>query len=172
MDSILQGEKVYLRRLEREDLNRTWEWLHRPVVYERIGVHIPFSHSQQEAWFQNLEQSRNKMVFAICRTENNEHIGNVSLDTIDYRHRNARLSIFIASEEMQGKGYGSDALRVLIRYAFEFLNLHRLWCKVDAGEDHLLRFYGALGFEQEGVMRQHEFKHGQYIDKVLLARIR
>ncbi len=172
MDSILQGECIYLRRLERDDLARTWEWLHRPDVYERLGVNIPFSHTQQEAWFQGLEQSRDKIVLAVCRTEDDAHIGNVSLDSIDLRHRNARLSIFIALEETRGKGHGSDALRVLLRYAFEFLNLHRLWCKSDADDPGIVRFYERAGFQREGTLREHEFHGGAYVDKAVWGIVR
>jgi RimJ/RimL family protein N-acetyltransferase len=171
-DSVLQGQCVYLRRLERGDLDRTWEWLHRPDVYERLGVAVPFSHTGQEAWFQGLEQSRDKLVFAVCRTGDNGHIGNVSLDSIDLRHRNARLSVFIASDALRGKGYGSDALRVLVRYAFEYLNLHRLWCKSDADSPDIARFYERAGFLREGTLREHEFHRGAYVDKALWGIVR
>jgi len=172
MDSVLTGEKTYLRSLEREDLSRTWEWMHRPDVYERIGVLVPFSHSQQEVWFENLQKAKDKVVFAICRKEDNEHIGNVSLDAIDHRYRNARISIFLAVPEARGKGYGSDALRILIRYAFDFLNLHRVWCKTDADDESLVRFYQRLGFAREGTLRDHEFKCGRYVDKALWGILR
>lgn len=171
-DNILKGSSVYLRHLERTDLDRTWEWLHRADIHERVGVMVPFSRTKQEAWFASLEQAQDKNVFAVCRIEDDVHIGNASLDMIDLRHRNAGLSIFVADQEIRGKGHGSDALRVLARYAFDYLNLHRIWCKTDADDTRLEYFYTRLGFQAEGVLREHEFRNGVFIDKKLFARIR
>lgn len=167
--SVLTGEKVLLRRLERDDLPRTWGWMHRPEIYERIGVTVPFSPTQQDAWFAKLEQATDKMVFAVCRLEDREHIGNVSLDMLDWRHRNARLSVFIALDGERGRGFGSDALRTLTTYAFSYLGLHKLWCKADAGDPRLRQFYERLGFVQEGLLREHEFKNGAFVDKAIFA---
>ena len=171
MDPIVQGERVYLRRLQRGDLDRTWEWLHRPDIYSKIGVQVPFTKEQQERWFDRLEQDCAKIVFAVCQSADAAHIGNVSLDMIDRRHRNARLSIFIADPSGRGKGSGTEALALLEQYAFSELKLHKIWCKTDAGHPEVLRFYERLGFHQEGVLREHEFKDGVFVDKILLAKI-
>lgn len=166
---ILSGNLTFLRKLEFDDLDRTWQWLHRPDVYRKIGVHIPFSKSEQHRWFEHLEDSRDKLVFAICLKESGEHIGNVSLDMIDWRHRNARFSIFLGDESTRRKGNGSDAIRTLVRYAFAFLNLHKVWCKTDTDDVQVLRFYEKSGFRQEGVLVQHEYRDGKYIDKTLFS---
>jgi len=171
-DCTVRGEHVFLRRLERGDLDRTWEWLHRPDISSKIGVQVPFTREQQEQWFDRLQQDSAKIVFAVCRNSDTAHIGNVSLDMIDLRHRNARLSIFIADSSERGKGAGSEALSLLEQFAFTTLDLHKIWCKTDAGHPEVLRFYERLGFQQEGVMREHELKDGVYVDKLLLAKIR
>ena len=170
--SILHGDKVFLRRLQREDLPRTWEWLHRPDIYERIGVAVPFSPTQQEGWFSRLEQAQDKMVFAVCLTADTRHIGNASLDMIDWRHRNARLSIFVADAAERGQGIGTQALWLLLRYAFDYLNLHRVWCKTPADDPRIRSFYEALGFVNEGRWREHEFSEGSYRDKLVFGILR
>lgn len=171
-EQILTGERVRLRRLEESDLDRTHEWLHRPDVNDKIGVAIPFSKEQQLAWFRTLAGASDKVVFAVCRRGDGSHIGNVSLDTIDRRHRNARLSIFLAEPGERGQGLGSDALRTLCRYAFEGLGLHKVWCKTDADDARVLRFYERLGFVREGTLREHEFKQGRFVDKAIFGLIR
>jgi RimJ/RimL family protein N-acetyltransferase len=169
---VLSGQLAYLRKLEAEDLDRTWRWLHRPDVYRKIGVQVPISKSDQQQWFSRLTNSKNKLVFAICVRETDDHIGNVSIDMIDWRHRNARFSIFLGDESSRGAGYGSDAIRTLINYAFEFLNLHKIWCKTDDSDPAVLRFYEKLGFRREGTLIQHEFHEGEYVNKVMLAIVR
>lgn len=169
---MLIGKNVFLRKLEKGDLERTWVWLHMQDVYDKIGVSVPFSHSQQEAWFEKTDKATDKFVFAVCRCNDSLHLGNVSIDSIDSKHRNARLSIFLADSESRGKGYGSEALNLLIEYAFDFLNLHKVWVKMDTDDPRVVRFYEKCGFIQEGVLKQHEFKNGKYIDKILFAKIR
>jgi len=170
MTKLVLGKNLYLRKLGAGDLDRTWEWLHRPDIYSKIGVQVPFTKEQQQRWFEALQDDSSKMVFAICRNSDDAHIGNVSLDMIDRRYRNARLSIFLADESVRGKGFGSEALMLLERYAFDDLGLHKMWCKTDAGHPDVLRFYEKLGFSQEGVLREHEFKDAHYVDKILFAK--
>lgn len=170
MSRIVTGRRLYLRELARSDLDRTWEWLHRPDINRRIGVIVPFSKAQQEKWFDSLLASSSKKVFAVCCIDDDSHIGNLSLDQIDQRHRNARFSIFIADPTRRGIGYGSEALSLLETYAFSTLNLHKIWCKTDAGEPELLRFYLGRGYTMEGTLREHEMKDGEWVDKVLFGK--
>ena len=170
MDKLPRGDNLFLRRLARSDLDRTWEWLHRQDIYSKIGVTVPFTKEQQLEWFQRLEQDITKIVFAICKCSDNSHIGNVSLDMIDSRNRNARLSIFVADASARGKGFGSESMELLAQYAFSCLNLHKIWCKTDAGVPRVLNFYKRLGFHREGILKEHECKNEEFIDKVLLAK--
>jgi RimJ/RimL family protein N-acetyltransferase len=169
---MLSDGRVYLRKLEGTDLDRTWEWMQRPDVFLKIGVHVPISKSQQHVWFESVDRAADKVVFAVCLHDGDAHVGNVSLDTIDPRHRNARLSIFIADQTDRGKGLGGSAMRLLARYAFDFLNLEKIWCKTDSDDEKVTRFYEKLGFVREGLLRRHEFIDGQYRDKALLALFR
>ena len=171
MGKAIEGKQLYLRFLKYDDLDRTWEWLHRPDVYNKIGVKTPFSKEEQKKWYASLEKDKFKKVFAVCKKDNNIHIGNVSLDMIDIRHGNARLSIFIADHNARGKGYGSEALQLLEKYAFDTLKLHKIWCKTDAGDEKVLNFYHNLRFIQEGRLKEHERKDGIFVDKVLFGKI-
>jgi RimJ/RimL family protein N-acetyltransferase len=171
MNKIVQGNNLFIRKLEYSDLDRTWEWLHRPDIYSKIGVQVPFTKSDQEKWFAKLQNDKAKIVFAVCQNIDNKHIGNMSLDMIDRRHQNARLSIFIADKAARSRGCGSEALGLLEQYAFSIIGLHKIWCKTDAGYPEILAFYKKSGFREEGTLREHEFKDGQFIDKIMLAKI-
>lgn len=171
MNKVVEGQNLYLRKLECSDMDRTRQWLHRPDIHSKIGVQIPFTIEQQEAWFIRLQNDSTKIVFAVCQKIDDTHIGNVSLDMIDQRHRNARLSIFIADNTLRGKGFGSQAIKLLEHYAFVVLNLHKIWCKTDAGDTKVLDFYRKLGFQQEGFLREHELKDGKFVDKVIFAKM-
>ncbi len=169
---MLSDDLIYLRKLEASDLDRTWIWINDPAVYLKIGSLVPVSKSAQLKWFERTDQSAEKIIFAICLKEDNTHVGNVSLDSIETRHRTARLSIFIGDTAQRGQSIGSRAIRLLADYAFAFLNLNRVWCKATAGDERIVRFYEHLGFRIEGVMRQHEFIDGQYVDKAIFGLLR
>ncbi|MDO9041762.1 MAG: GNAT family protein [Desulfocapsaceae bacterium] len=171
MEKIIEGANLYLRYLEVSDLHRTWEWLHRYDIYSKIGVRVPFTKEQQERWFAKLQNDKTKIVFAVCREVDQSHIGNASLGMIDLHHRNARSSIFIADMAVRGKGFGSEALTLLERYAFSVLSLHKIWCKTDAGYHKVLRFYEKMGFRQEGLLRDHEIKGGIFVNKVIYGKL-
>lgn len=169
---MLSDDLIYLRKLEATDLERTWVWINDPGVYLKIGSQVPISRSAQQQWFARVEQSSDKIILAICLKEGDVHVGNVSLDSIEDRHRTARLSIFVGDHAQRGKSIGSRAIRLLARYAFDFLNLNRIWCKATAGDDRIVRFYESLGFVQEGIMRRHEYIDGRYVDKLIFGLLK
>lgn len=169
---MLSDDLIYLRKLEATDLERTWLWINDPGVYLKIGSQVPISRSAQQKWFEHVDQSSDKIILAICLRQGDIHVGNVSLDSIENRHRTARLSIFIGDDKHRGKSIGSRAIRLLVEYAFNFLNLNRIWCKATSGDERIMHFYTQLGFKIEGVMRQHEFIDGQYVDKLILGLLK
>ena len=171
MTVIQKNYRLFLRRLRKSDLDRTWEWMHRRDINDKIGVQIPFTKEQQQQWYKRLQKDKSKIVFAICGVIDSKHIGNVSLDMIDSRHNNARFSIFIADKDVRGMGLGSEALSLLELYAHKELNLHKIWCKTDTNDSKVLRFYESLGFQQEAILKEHELKNGKYIDKIIMAKI-
>lgn len=169
-DIQVKRADIYIRKLSDEDLDRTHAWLHRPDISEAMGVKIPFTKEQQLSWFEGLIKSEDKLVFAICRNQDATHVGNVSMD-IDWQHRNARLSIFIAEKDGRNRGIGTQAMSALIEYAFATLSLHRVWLKCTANRPDLLHFYQKCGFTLEGCMKEHELKHGAYVDKYFWGQI-
>ncbi len=166
---MLSDDLIYLRKLESTDLDRTWTWINDPGVYLKIGSQVPVSRSAQLKWFERADQSTDKIILAICLKENDVHVGNASLDSIENRHRTARLSIFVGDTEQRGKSIGSRSIRLLANYAFSFLNMNKVWCKATSGDDQIVHFYENLGFKIEGVMRQHEFIDGNYVDKIIFG---
>lgn len=169
---VLSDDLIYLRKLETMDLDRTWVWINTPDVYLKIGSQIPISRSAQQKWFERIDQASDKIIFAICIREGDDHVGNVSLDCVESRHRTARLSIFIGDPAQRRKAIGSRAIRLLADYAFNYLNLNRIWCKATVGDEHVVHFYKKSGFKIEGVLRQHEFIGGRYVDKLVFGLLR
>ena len=169
---MLYGSKVFLRRLQSTDLGRTLDWINNPEIMVIMGVRGPRTAEMQQQWFEQANSDPSKIVFAICAVESGEHIGNISLDLIDFINRNARLAIFIGDETMRGRGFGFEATRLAVEYCFFYLNMHKVYVK--ANQDYLaaIKIYRELGFSEEGLFREHEYREGKYIDKICLGLLR
>ena len=127
----MRGERVYLRLIEESDLERTHRWINDPEIGEIMG-YLPLTMEKQRQWFKTTVDTQCKFIFAICLIENDHHIGNVGLGRIDYIDRNAIFSIFIYSREHRGKGYGIEASKLALDFAFRRLNLHKVYLKASS----------------------------------------
>lgn len=163
------GEKIYLRILEESDLELTLRWLSTPDIMEALAKTWPVSRASQDKWFQDLVRDKSKIVFAICLKSSDEHIGNVALREIDYINRNAMFSILISDSKYRGQGFGREATFLMLKFAFHSLNLHRVYLKTSTTNETAIQMYKSVGFVQEGHFRQHEYRHGKYIDKLIFS---
>ena len=167
---MIRGRKVGLRAIEREDIPRLWE-LRNDAKVEALSYGPPRPHSkvEMEAWFEKLTAERDDHVFAI--DAEGRLVGLINLRDIDAVNRRADLGIALLPEEI-GKGYGSDAIRVLLEYAFRHLNLHKVCLDTLATNQRGLRAYRACGFVEEGRLREHEWEQGRYVDLVEMGVLR
>jgi RimJ/RimL family protein N-acetyltransferase len=111
-------------------------------------------------------------VFMICRVEEDQTIGFIELDGIDWRAGNAWVGIGIGERENWGKGYGTDAFQILIRFAFRELNLRRLSLTVFGYNPRGMRSYEKLGFQVEGRDREWLQRGGQRWDMIHMGLLR
>jgi len=168
------AEPVYLRALELNDLENTYQWHNSPELYRWLAGTI--HHVGREVERQWLEQrckhSDREVNLAVCVTGSDEHIGNLYLRNIDWVHRRAELHIFIGDSEKRSCGFGTSALRQLLQYAFENLNLRRVHLSVLEENLAARRIYEKCGFTVEGVLSQHVYKNGHYHNVVLMGLTR
>jgi len=167
---MLRTERVYLRKLEQTDLGRCHTWINTSEILDGIGLFGPRSLVEQEHWYQSIQMSRTNIVFAVCLVADDSHIGNASVFDIDYRNRNAGLAVFIGDAINRNRGSGTDVVKLLADYAFDYLNLHRVYVKTSSEVAAMM--YKRIGFIQEGVMREHAFFDGAYVDKRLFGLLR
>jgi RimJ/RimL family protein N-acetyltransferase len=106
---------------------------------------------------------------AICEENTHEVIGATNLLNIDYISRNAEFSIMIGEKKHQGKGIGTLATRKMLNYAFDHLNLHRIYLRVLIRNKTAISVYEKCGFVKEGIARQSVFKNGRYHDQLLMS---
>jgi RimJ/RimL family protein N-acetyltransferase len=164
---MLQGEMVRLLAVDRENLPKFLRWVNDPEVTQFLMVDPPLGMEQEEAWFEGL-RDREALIFTI-QTMEGEVIGNCGLEKISWKDRKATLGIMIGSKMHWDKGYGTDAVRALLKLCFHELNLMRVCLICDQSNVRAQRAYEKCGFSREGVMRAYRYKNGAYVDEVLMS---
>jgi len=168
---MLIGERVRLRSIEREDLPTFVRWFNDPEVRQYLMMYEPMSMAKEERWFEEMLERKNDFVFAIEAQIGEQWvpIGNVGLHRIDWKNRTAVFGIALGEKAYWGQGFGTDATRTMLRFAFEELNLHRVELEVFDFNSRAMRSYEKAGFRHEGTRRQALFRQGRYHDVHLMS---
>lgn len=166
---MISGKKVRLRAIEREDIPTFLKWLNDSEVQRYLSrTPFPLSFAEEEIWFERQLNDERSRIFAI-ETEKGVHIGNIGLHEIDYKNGRTNLGIMIGEKGYWDQGYGTDAVRTLLRFAFQELNLHRVSLEVFDFNKRAIRCYEKCGFRHEGVAREDTFRDGKRQDKILMG---
>ncbi|MBC7338495.1 MAG: GNAT family N-acetyltransferase [Firmicutes bacterium] len=165
---MLVGEKVVLRPPEMEDVDTLLRWINDREVGRHLMPHFPYSRAQERDWIERVSRSESDRVL-IIQTHEGRPIGVMGLHRIDQVHRQAELGIFIGEKEYWGQGYGTDAIRTLLRFAFDAMNFHRIYLRVNADNVRAQRCYEKCGFVREGTLREAVFRDGGWRDQHLMA---
>jgi len=168
---MIRGEKTRLRALEHDDLAHFVRWVNEPQARRFLAIRYPLSMTEEEGWWQNFSASKNNYIYAI-EAQDGTYIGNIGLHDVEPENRRAMLGIVIGDHAYWGEGYGSDAIRAMLRWAFDYLNLHRVYLSVYAYNKRAIRCYEKCGFRHEGIMREARYSAGQYHDEWLMGILR
>lgn len=168
---FLIGDRIYLRGLEKDDIRGNYfQWLNDPNVtkWMRHGI-FPNSYEAMQAFYEQQVISKTETVLAIVLKEQDRHIGNIGLHSINYVFRSAEIGILIGEADCWGRGYATEAITLLCNHCFTRLNLNRL--AAGAVEENIgsIKAFEKAGFTREGIARQAYFCEGQYHDCVNLS---
>jgi len=164
-------DRLELVALDRPHLARTREWANDPELMRLMDRKQPVSPVEHEAWFASLPRRADCAYFAIETVDGRAHIGNVWLWDIDRRHRKAELRVVVGDRGARGKGLGAEAIDRLCRYAFEKLDLHRVYAYVLGINPSARKAFERAGFSLEGTLRDDRWAVDRFIDSYLLARV-
>ena len=167
---MLRGEKVLLRPVKRSDISLFLKWYNDPEVTQYLEMYLPMTEMGEEKWIEDIAGARanSAAVFVIeaVSGDTTRPIGSIALDKISARDRGASLGIAIGEKDHWEKGYGTEAARLIIKYGFEQLNLHRISSMVFSFNERSQRMHRKVGFIEEGRRRESTFKNGRYWDLV------
>jgi RimJ/RimL family protein N-acetyltransferase len=168
---VIAGRHVRLVPLDRRHLRSTREWANDAALGALLDRGWPVSDGEHDQWFARIAERRDCVYFAIEAAESETHLGNVWLWDIDWRHRNAEIRIVIGEPAAVGRGVGSETIGLMSRYAFERLNLHRLFAHVLSTNPRARRAFEKAGFELEGTLKADRWAGDRYIDVHILGKL-
>jgi len=169
---FLRGQNVVLRPLSQDDAPRLLRWINDPEVRRFLEVSTPTQDHEEVEWISGLSKRKNEDIVLAIETAEGQHIGNMGLHKINWRNRTASTGAMIGEKEFWGKGLGTEAKMLLLHYAFNTLNLRRITSQAYAFNERSIAYSKKCGYTEEGVLRQHIFRDGEYCDLVCLAVFR
>lgn len=167
-----EGERIYFRPIEIEDEPRVRSWINDPLVRKYLHHRPPLNAFREREWIESQGKSSTDYVFGIAVRQGGRLIGTTGLHRIDAIARKAEFGLCIGDKAFQGRGYGKEATRLTLRFAFEELNLNRVKLHVFADNWRAIRLYQKVGFVQEGCLRQAAYRQGRYDDVYVFSILR
>lgn len=171
-NAFLNGNRLYLRPLERADMVISQSWINDEAVRKYLTARGPISFDQQIQYFETTQNSHKHRVLAIVLHEGDRYIGNIGLHNIDWQSRVATSGTLIGETDCWGLGYAKEAKLLLLEHAFKDMGLRRVESKIMAPNVASARCQLACGYKLEGVSRQRHFRGGKYVDEHLYAILR
>ena len=162
----ISGNRIYLSPINADDVEIYTKWLNDPAVSINLGSYSKLiSLHNERSFLEKLALEGHN--YAIV-TDGGVLLGNIGLFDIDGISRTATVGLFIGEASERGKGYGAEALRLIVAYGFKTLNLQNIMLNVNAANEQALACYKKVGFREFGRRRAAKFIDGCYVDDIYM----
>ena len=160
---------IYLRYMTVEDTDKIVAWRNSEAVRSRFIYRERFTTEGHLSWIKNMVEPGRVIQTIICDLETDEPLGSVYIRDIDRQHKNAEYGIFIGEERARGRGVGTAACRLMLKYCFEEEGLHRVFLRVLSDNAPAIGSYEKAGFRREAFLREDVCLEGEYRDVILMG---
>lgn len=167
--AFLIGQRVYLRPLEPSDMEQIRRWANDPEIRALTGEVLPMSRSGADEFLERVRTDHDRVWFAVVLKESDQVIGEAGLLRMFHAWRSTDLTIILGDKQAHRKGYGTEAIRLLLDYAFGYLSFHRVAVGVVGFNAPALRFYEKVGFKREGIERDGYYFDHRYHDFCMMS---
>ncbi|KUJ61578.1 acetyltransferase [Flavobacteriaceae bacterium CRH] len=170
----LKGDSIYLRALEPNDLEFVYAMENDQSIWEVSNTQTPYSRFLVRQYLENAQQDiyeAKQLRLAICQDEDFPAIGLIDLFEFDPKNNRAGIGIVIQNKENRKQNIGSEALELLIKYAFHNLNLHQLYANISVENVASIALFTKFGFEKIGIKKDWILLNGHYQDEAIFQLI-
>ena len=166
---MLVGKRVCLNQFRSDDRERMFEWINDAELVRLNASYRPVHSVAHHDWFDSIAHDASRVIFAVRLWPKRQLIGVVQLLSIHHVHRSAEMRIRIGSNKHLGKGFGTEALSLLLDFAWQDLNLHRVITYVFASNGRAIASYKKAGFLEEGRLREAAYINGSWTDIIVMG---
>lgn len=164
--------RIYLRLMTREDTDNIVKWRNSDAVRQNFIYQELFTREGHEHWIETQVETGHVVQTIICDLDNDRPLGSVYIRDIDRQHHKAEYGIFIGEPDARGRGIGTAAARLMLRYCFEEEGLHRVYLRALSDNLQAIRSYEKAGFVREGLLRDDVCIDGKYRDIAWYAALK
>lgn len=171
---MFEGKKVRLREYSKDDLELARAYLNDMELRKLMTPGIPFPLRVEEElkWYDALtSMSDGPYNFAIESIEESQYIGGCGINHVDSKNRVGLVGIFLGKDHLN-QGYGTEAMRLLVDFCFNEVNLNKVKLFVYSVNKRAIRCYEKVGFKQEGVLREEMYRDGKYQDNIIMGMLK
>jgi ribosomal-protein-alanine N-acetyltransferase len=169
---VLESDRLILRQFIDSDLESVFLGLSNPEIIKYYGISFETLEATKEqmTWFSELEKNQRGIWWAVCLKEDGQFLGAGGLNDLSKKDEKAEIGFWLLTENW-GKGYMSEAMPIILDYAFNSIGLHRIEGLVYSQNANCKRAIEKLEFILEGTMRDCEIKDGNYVSLDIYSKI-
>ncbi|XCF05532.1 GNAT family N-acetyltransferase [Tamlana crocina] len=170
----LKGENIFLRALEPEDLEFVHEVENDEAVWEISNTQTPYSKFLIKQYLENAHKDiyEVKQLRLVISNYNKETIGLIDLFDFDFKNKRAGVGILVKSVNDRAKGYGKEALKMVVNYSFVHLGLHQLYCNISEENKASQKLFVSQGFKEVGLKKDWNVVNGSFKNEYLFQLIK
>ncbi|GGD05522.1 GNAT family N-acetyltransferase [Hyunsoonleella pacifica] len=170
----LTGKHINLRALEPEDLDFVFEIENDETIWHLGNTQTPFSRYVIKQYLENALKDifEAKQLRLVVESKKREALGLIDLFDFDFKNKRAGVGIIVKDEANRAKGYGNEALKLLINYSFTHLGLHQLYCNISEENKASIQLFTKHGFEKIGLKKDWNYNGGNYNNEFLFQLIK
>jgi RimJ/RimL family protein N-acetyltransferase len=174
MSNLLLSDEIKLGSIKEKDIEAVAQWFddYEFLAYFDMLPAIPQGKEQAKETLDYFLKAQNRVIFSIRHIASDTIIGITGFDDIQWNNGTATLFIGIGDREHTGRGFGKQALKMLIDFGFYELNLHRIQLSVIGFNDRAIGLYESLGFVKEGAYREFINRGGRRVDLCLYGLLK